>query len=192
MRNRTRHAVLALDTILVFSLLWFCADSSLASDSSQQLAAKVASIKKQMTYVEMKLLYRCQRVRTSLTGFSTEGGTLNAFFLKAIPRKMVAEHMGEMGRATEYYYFWKGRLIALERVETRYDKPFGKAHSVTMESLFFSDGKLISHRDVTGNDYSLETSESQQLERTTLDVTRRLLVMAKRELQKISSTQASS
>ncbi|HEX8237889.1 MAG TPA: hypothetical protein VF600_18255 [Abditibacteriaceae bacterium] len=127
------------------------------------------------------------RIQTDLSGYSTEGGTLVAYFQDGAARKLVAQYYGETGRATEEYYFAGGRLFFVLRTELRYDKPLnvavedksevGKVVKQTRNRYYFAEGKLVRWVDESGKNRPAGKEFTAQ-ERETLAQARRLLAKA--------------
>jgi hypothetical protein len=127
-----------------------------------------------------------QRVTSDLSGYSTEGGTLVAYFQGGAVRKLVAQYYGESGRATEEHYFSGGRLFFVLRTELRYDKPQTfdadqkqRAKVATREQnrSYFAQGKLVRWVDETGRNRTAG-QEWNTHEREALAQARRLLIKA--------------
>jgi hypothetical protein len=103
---------------------------------------------------------RYRRVKKNLSGFSAEGGELNAFFHGPTVMKMVATFFGETGRTVEEYYFWNGQLIFILQTENRYDKPLsGKVVKKTENRFYFKDDKLIRWLDENGKEVASDSAE---------------------------------
>jgi hypothetical protein len=123
---------------------------------------------------------RFQRLETDLFDYSTEGGTLVAYFENGAARKLVAQYYWETGHAVEEYYFSGGRLFFVLRTEMHYDKPseiYGKAARKAQNRSYFADGKLV--RWIGGNGKARAAGqEFAAHERQTLAQARRLLSKA--------------
>jgi hypothetical protein len=107
-----------------------------------------------------KLLPKFKKVKKELSGFSTEGGELTAYFDGPAVAKMVATYLGESGRATEEFYFWNGDLIFVFRKESMYDKPLsGKIASSKESRFYFDKGRLVRWIDEKGKQVSPSSAE---------------------------------
>ena len=84
-----------------------------------------------------------RKTERSLDGFSTEGGTLEAFYDGTALRKIIATYLGETGRAAEEYYFWDEQVFFVFRSEDTYDEPFGKVVQTTENRFYFVDNRMI-------------------------------------------------
>ena len=123
-------------------------------------------------------LGRYRIVKRKLTGYSPEGGTLRAYLLHGSPRKMVAYHYGESGKAIEEYYFWNHRLFFVLRAVFTYDQPFGKVKRTGEHRFHFSNGKLVRwQKDRKLMPLSLQ--EAKDYEESTLLMARELLQTAR-------------
>jgi hypothetical protein len=126
----------------VGTLLWLCqplAPRLVAGSVDEQ----VRTIRSRYDAVD-RGLRRCKQVKRDLSGESTEGGELTAYFSDRSLRKLAAKFYGETGQALEEYYFWDERLFFVLRVESRYDRLLsGKVKSRKEERFYFADGVLI-------------------------------------------------
>ncbi len=106
-----------------------------------QTAAAIQSIRQQYAAIN-KRVSRYRKVKKELSGFSLEGGELIAYFDGPAIVKIVATHYGEGGRATEEYYYAKGKLIFVFRKDYRYDRPMSGKVVATQENrfYFYNDG----------------------------------------------------
>lgn len=105
-----------------------------------------------------------RKVTKELSGFSTEGGELVAYFDGPSIVKLTANHLGETGRALEEFYYRDGKLIFVFRRLDTYDAPLSGRVSKTVEDRFyFRDDRLIRWVDARsrpvapGGDEYLET-----------------------------------
>ena len=124
----------------------------------QQATDPIDTIRQHYTDINKNArLYR--RVKKNLSGFSTEGGQLVAYFHGPSIMKMVATFLGESGKATEEYYYWNGRLIFVFRTEDRYDKPLsGKVVEKKESRFYFTDDKLLRWIDESGKQVPSESN----------------------------------
>jgi len=85
-----------------------------------------------------------RKVKKDLSGFSAEGGQLLAYFHGPTVMKIAATYFGEMGKTSEDFYYWDGKLIFVLRSEATYDKPLsGKVVKRVEDRFYFNNGKLI-------------------------------------------------
>jgi hypothetical protein len=85
-----------------------------------------------------------REVKRDVTGLSTQGGTLQAFFDGQALELVQATFYGESGRTDrEFYYDESGRPFFVLEVESRYDTPLGATASKQEYRYYFSDGRLI-------------------------------------------------
>lgn len=113
---------------------------------------------------------RYKKVRKELSGFSTEGGVLVAYFDGPAIMKIVATFYGESGKASEEFYYWEGKLIFVLRTDYRYNKPLsGKVVRTTMNRYYFSNDKLIRWIDENGRQVASDTSAFQIGQKEYLD-----------------------
>lgn len=136
-------------TVSIFALLVLTGLSCLAP-ARAQTEDPIESIRKQYSTINSKVpTYR--KVKKNLTGFSAEGGELVAWFHGPSIMKLTATFLGEMGRATEEYYFWNGKLIFVFRQDSNYSKPLsGKVVSKKENRYYFANDKLIRWIDENG------------------------------------------
>lgn len=140
---------------------------------------QVKTIRSRYDAVE-KDLRRCRKVKRDLTGESTEGGELTAYFSDQSLRKLAAKFYGETGQAREEYYFWDDRLFFVLRVESRYDKPLsGKVKSKLEERFYFADDVLIRWLD-SGKKEMPAGAELQQRQRDLLAEAKKFSALVKK------------
>lgn len=111
-------------------------------------------------------LARYRKVKKELSGFSAEGGQMVAYFHGPSIVKIATTYFGEMGKATEEYYYWEGKLIFVFRTDHQYDKPLsGKVVQKTENRFYFKGDKLIRWLDenskqvAENNDYQEKQNE---------------------------------
>ncbi|HYW70247.1 MAG TPA: hypothetical protein VE961_04390 [Pyrinomonadaceae bacterium] len=102
---------------------------------------------------------RYRRVKKDLSGFSTEGGEMIAYFHGPTVMKIVATFLGETGKAIEEYYFWNGQIIFVLSTENRYDKPFGKVVRKIENRLYFKEDRLIRWIDENGKEIRSDSAD---------------------------------
>ena len=103
-----------------------------------------------------------KKVKKNLSGFSTEGGELVAYFHGPSVMKMVATFFGEMGKATEEYFYWNGKLIFVLRTDRTYDKPLsGKVIKTAESRFYFNNDAMIRWLDEASKQVASDTKEFQ-------------------------------
>jgi hypothetical protein len=108
-----------------------------------QAADPIPSIRQQDAAIN-KRAPRLRKVKKDLSGFSTEGGELVAYFDGKAIVKMMATYYGETGRTVEEFYCRDGKLIFAFRKVLRYSEPLsGKVVSTSVERFYFQDDQLI-------------------------------------------------
>ena len=112
--------------------------------------AAVQSIRQQYAAINRRA-GRYRKVKKELSGFSLEGGEMIAYFDGPAIVKIVANHFGEMGRASEEYYYSKGKLIFVYRKDFRYDRPMsGKVIETKENRFYFQNDGLFRWINETG------------------------------------------
>lgn len=140
--SQTRRILTNRVLAAVSTLLWLCRPLAPGLLADPTVDEQVKTIRSRYAAVD-KDLSRCRQVKRDLMDESTEGGELTAYFSGQALRKMVAKVYGEMGQSRQEYYFWDERLFFVFRVQSRYDKPFGKVVSKKEERFYFADDALI-------------------------------------------------
>lgn len=121
-----------------------------------------------------------REVKRDLTGLSTEGGMLQAFFDGQSPKLARATFYGETGRIDrEFYYDDNGRPFFVLEVESRYEAPLGATADKQEYRYYFHDGRLIrllaGDRQVSSDDaaYAARVKNALDLSRRLLDAARK-------------------
>lgn len=128
-------------------------------DTSAQGPDPIPAIRQQYASINRNVA-KYRKVKKELTGFSTEGGELIAWFKGRSIMKLAATYLGESGRATEEYYYWNDKLIFVFRKDSRYDKPLsGKVVSTTENRFYFNDRGMIRWIDENGKQVGLDVPE---------------------------------
>lgn len=106
-----------------------------------------------------------QKVKKELLGFSAEGGELIAYFSGPSIVKISATFYGEMGRATDEFYYSNDKLIFVFRRQSFYRSPLsGKVVRTTENRYYFKDNKLIRWIGEDGKQVSTTAPEFAQVE----------------------------
>ena len=104
-----------------------------------------------------------KKVKKELLGFSAEGGELVAYLSGPSIVKISATFYGEMGRATDEYYYANDRLIFVFSRHSHYRAPLtGKVVRITENRYYFKDDKLIRWIGEDGKQVSTTAPEFAQ------------------------------
>ena len=143
-----------------------------ASGNNQQEKEAVASIRERYAAVN-KNLAKYRVVKKELSGFSTEGGELVAYFEGASVVKIAATHMGETGRSLEEFYYRGGELVFVFHRRETYDAPMsGKVSKTAEERFYFAGGRLIRWLDGRGRAVAPGRGEFREAQARYLDGSR--------------------
>jgi len=108
---------------------------------------------------------RYRKVKKELSGFSAEGGELIAYFNGPSIVKIAATYYGEIGRATDEYYYSNDKLIFVYRKHLHYSGQLtGKVVRTTEDRYYFKDDKLIRWIDEAGKLVAGGTTEFNEKE----------------------------
>jgi hypothetical protein len=121
------------------------ANSSVPSSARNRSQEKqpVSSIRQRYAAIN-KGLAKYRVVKKELSGFSTEGGELIAYFDGPAIVKIAATYLGETGRSFEEFYYWNEKLIFVYRKQDTYDEPMsGKVVKTRENRFYFSKDELI-------------------------------------------------
>lgn len=103
----------------------------------------IPAIRQQYAAINRKTA-KYQKVKKELLGFSAEGGELVAYLSGPSIVKISATFYGEMGRATDEFYYSNDKLIFVFRRHSHYRAPLsGKVVRITENRYYFKDDKLI-------------------------------------------------
>jgi hypothetical protein len=126
-------------------------DSPPAAEASGRHEEGAISLIRQRYAAVNRGLPKYRAVKKELSGFSTEGGELVAYFDGPTVMKLSATHYGETGRSLEEFYYWEGKLIFAFRKRDTYDRPMsGKVSKTAEDRFYFNDGVLIRWVDERG------------------------------------------
>jgi hypothetical protein len=132
---------------------------ALSIAASPQREDPIASISQHYAQIN-RSASRYKKVKKDLSGFSTEGGQMVAYFDGLNIMKIVATFYGETGKSSEEYYYWDNKLIFVLRTDYRYNKPLsGQVVSTTVNRFYFSGDKLIRWIEENGKQVASDTSE---------------------------------
>src|SRR5687767_7907200 len=103
----------------------------------------IPAIRQQYAAINRKTA-KYKKVKKELLGFSAEGGELVAYLSGPSIVKISATFYGEMGRATDEFYYLNDKLIFAFRKHSHYRTPLtGKVVRITENRYYFKDDKLI-------------------------------------------------
>ena len=146
-----------------------------ASANSPREKESITSIRERYAAVN-KNLAKYRVVKKELSGFSTEGGELVAYFDGASVAKLAANHLGETGRSLEEFYYRGGELVFVFYRRETYDAPMsGKVSKTTEERFYFADGRLIRWLDGRGRAVASGRGEYREAQARYLDSSRRFV-----------------
>ena len=132
----------------------------------------IQSIRRHYAEINRKAA-KYKKVKKELSGFSTEGGGLVAYFEGPSIMKITATFYGETGKASEDYYYQDGKLIFILRTDYRYSKPLsGRIVRTTLNRFYFSNDRLISWIDESGKQVASEKSEYSEKQKEYLDTSK--------------------
>ncbi|HKG96173.1 MAG TPA: hypothetical protein VKA97_00040 [Pyrinomonadaceae bacterium] len=101
-----------------------------------------------------------RKIQKELLGFSAEGGVLIAYLKGPSIVKISATFYGEMGRATDEFYYSNDKLIFVFRRHSHYRAPLtGKVVRITEDRYYFKDDKLIRWIGEDGKQVSSATAK---------------------------------
>jgi hypothetical protein len=113
-----------------------------ASADSPQEKEAISAIRQRYAAVN-KNLSKFRMVKKELSGFSTEGGELTAYFDGAAIVKIAVVNNGETNSFFEEFYYAKEKLIFVYRKQEIYDEPLAKVVKTKENRFYFTDGELI-------------------------------------------------
>lgn len=149
----------------------------------------IQSIRRQYAEINRNAA-KYKKVKKELSGFSTEGGDLLAYFDGPSIRKIVANFYGENGKASEEYYYLNGKLIFVLRTDYQYSKPLsGKVVRTTLNRFYFSNDKLIRWVNGSGKQVASDASEYSEKQKEHLDNSKQFTEGARSNKSKIESKQ---
>ena len=160
-------------TISVLSLLMLAAftmsSRAFPGIATVQVEDPIASIRQHYADINRSVA-QYKKVKKDLSGFSTEGGLLVAYFHGPTVMKISAIFYGESGKAAEEYYYWDGKLIFVLRTDYTYSKPFsGKVVKTEVSRFYFNNDKLIRWLDENQKQVTSEASEYTEKQKEYLD-----------------------
>jgi hypothetical protein len=130
-------------SVVTVIVLFGVVASSEAKAQGAQGPDPIPAIRQQYAAINRKIA-KYQKVKKELLGFSAEGGELVAYLSGPSIVKISATFYGEMGRATDEFYYSNDKLIFVFRRHSHYRAPLtGKVVRITENRYYFKDDKLI-------------------------------------------------
>lgn len=151
-------------SVVVVIVLFGVLASHEAKAQEAQAQDPVQAIRQQYANINRNAA-KYRKVKKELLGFSAEGGELVAYFSGPSIVKISATFYGEMGRATDEFYYWNDKLIFAFRKHSHYRTPLsGKVVRTTENRYYFKDDKLIRWIGEDGKQVSTTAPEFGQAE----------------------------
>jgi len=147
-----------ISAVLVIVLFGVLASSE-AKGQGAQGPDPIQTIRQQYAAINRNTA-KYKKVKKELLGFSAEGGVLIAYLSGPSIVKISATYYGEMGRATDEFYYSNDKLIFVFRRHSHYRAPLtGKVVRITEARYYFKDDKLIKWIGEDGKEVSSASSE---------------------------------
>ena len=151
-------------SVIVVIVLFGVLASSEAKGQGAQGPDPIQAIRQQYAAINRKVA-RYKKVKKELLGFSAEGGELVAYLSGPSIVKISATFYGEMGRATDEFYYSNDKLIFIFRRHLHYNAPLtGKVVRITENRYYFKDDRLIRWIGEDGKQVSTTAPEFPQAE----------------------------
>lgn len=162
-RRLMKKALIAFVVSLSALACWSgLAGSALAGNS--QLKDSISSIRGRYAAINRNLA-KYKAVKKELSGFSTEGGELTAYFDGPKIVKIATTNNGETNSFFEEFYYSDEKLIFVYRKQEIYDAPMSRVVRTKENRFYFGDGELI--RWINENGKQVRAGDSQYPERRT-------------------------
>jgi hypothetical protein len=130
-----------------------------SSEAKAQGSDPIQTIRQQYAAINRNAA-KYRKVKKELLGFSAEGGELVAYLSGPSIVKITTTFFGEIGRATDEYYYSNDKLIFVYRKHSHYSGQLtGKVVRTTENRYYFKDDKLIRWIDEKGKQVSSAGSE---------------------------------
>lgn len=133
---------LIIFVVSLFALSGWASVAGPASANSPQEKDRISSIRARYAAIN-KNLAKYKVVKKELSGFSTEGGELTAYFDGPQIVKIATTNNGETNSFFEEFYYSDEKLIFVYRKQEIYDEPMSKVVKTKENRFYFGDGKLI-------------------------------------------------
>ena len=135
-----------------------------SSEAKPQGPDPILTIRQQYVAINRNAA-KYKKVKKELLGFSAEGGELVAYLRGPSIVKISATFYGEMGRATDEFYYSNDKLIFVFRRHSHYRAPLsGKVVRITENRYYFKGDKLIRWIGEGGKQVSTTAPEFGQVE----------------------------
>ena len=146
-------------SLVAIAFLFGCS-AFLQSHAQSQDA--VLTIRRQYAAINFNAA-KYKKVKKELLGFSAEGGELIAYLNGPTIVKITATFFGELGRATDEFYYSNDKLIFAYRKHSHYSGHLtGKVVRTTENRYYFKDDKLIRWIGEDGKQVSPSAPEFSQ------------------------------
>ena len=150
--------------VVVVIVLFGVLVSSEAQGQGAQGPDPILTIRQQYAAINRKTA-KYKKVKKELLGFSAEGGELIAYLSGPSIVKISATFYGEIGRATDEFYYSNDKLIFVYRKHLHYSGQLtGKVVRTTENRYYFKDDKLIRWIGEDGKQVSATAPEFAQAE----------------------------
>ena len=154
-----------------------------ASANGSQVTDPISVIWRRYAAINQNLKkYRV--VKKELSGFSTEGGELTAYFDGAAIVKIAVINNGETNSFFEEFYYLNEKLIFIYRKQEIYDEPMSKVVKTKENRFYFTGGELIKWINENGKQIAANNSEYSR-RRTHYLALSKLLVEGARSQQSV-------
>ncbi|MBC7931372.1 MAG: hypothetical protein H7Z38_12490 [Rubrivivax sp.] len=155
---------------LFISSGWTAGLGSASANNSQEKDS-ISSIRRRYATIN-KNLAKYRAVKKELSGFSTEGGELIAYFDGPAIVKIAATYYGETGRSFEEFYYRNEKLIFVFRKQDTYSEPMSGKVVKTRENRFYFSGDEL-FRWIDENAKQVASSEYPKTQTQYLDSSKR-------------------
>lgn len=153
-----RALIISVVTLLVLSGGWAHVARPASASSSPQGKDAISAIRQRYAAIN-KNLTKFKMVKKELSGFSTEGGELTAYFDGAHIVKIAVINNGETNSFFEEFYYSKEKLIFVYRKQEIYDEPMAKVVKTKENRFYFNEGELIRWVNENGKQVAASSSE---------------------------------
>ena len=176
-------------SIVVLIMLFGVLASYEATTQGAQGADPIPAIRQQYASINRNAP-KYRKIKKELLGFSTEGGELIAYLSGPSIVKISATFYGEMGRATDEYYYLNDKLIFVFGKHSHYRAPLtGKVVRTAENRYYFKDDKLIRWIGEDGKQVSTTAPEFAQGEARLLASSKQFIDGARSKSRVIEDSQ---
>jgi hypothetical protein len=103
-----------------------------------------------------------------ITGLSTEGGIIKAFYNQKDLKKLTVILYGEEGFSSESYYYNNGKLMYVFSQLSLYDKPFGEVKSISSNKYYYDNKRLVTWLNDEGEPVKTDNEQYKEAEKLML------------------------